>query len=470
MISKADPNAPIASPPRANLSRRHFLRGLGACVALPAFESLRAPRLLAAAAPATAGGLAATATGAPLRAAFIFFPNGAIPSAWWPKAATPDFPLSRTLQPLESIKKQVQVLAGLNHRTANGGPDGPGDHARGNGTFLTGVRLKKSATDIRAGLSIDQLIARRIGHLTRFPSLELACETMLRKTGACDSGYSCVYQYNLAWSSPTTPMPPESNPRSVFERLFGGGAHGERRANLKRRQEEQRSVLDFVLEDAHALQKRLNSQDQAKLDQYLSGVREVETRIEKAERFGEAPDPDVPTPTGVPADYAEYIQLMYDMLLLAFQTDSTRVATFLLAHDGSNRSFDQIGIFEGHHDLTHHQNRPEWIEKVADIDQWYVAQFARFLKKLHETKDLDGNSLLHNSMIVYGSGNADGNRHTHDNLPVLLAGGGGGTLATGRVVKHGSKPMTNLFLSMADRFGIDGLARFGDSTERLGNI
>jgi hypothetical protein len=468
MQPRADPNDQIASQRLASLSRRHFLRGLGACVALPGFESLRSSQLLAAGAPA-AGGLAATATGAPLRAAFIFFPNGAIPSAWWPKGDALNFPLSRTLQPLEPIKHQIQVLGGLNHHTAEGGPDGPGDHARGNGTFLTGVRLKKSATDIRAGVSIDQVIARQIGHLTRFPSLELACERM-RKTGACDSGYSCVYQYNLSWSSATTPMPPESNPRLVFERLFGAGSHGERRANLKRRQQEQRSVLDFVLEDARCMQRRLNSQDQAKLDQYLSGVREVETRIEKAERFGDAPDPSVPTPTGVPSDYAEYIELMYDMLILAFQTDSTRVATFLLAHDGSNRSFDQIGIFEGHHDLTHHQNRPEWIEKVADIDLWYATQFARFLHRLQETKDVDGKSLLHNAMIVYGSGNADGNRHTHNNLPVVLAGGGGGTLTSGRFVKHGSKPMTNLFLSMADRFGIQGLARFGDSTERLGNI
>jgi hypothetical protein len=414
------------------------------------------------------GGLASTASGAPLRSAFIFFPNGAIPSAWWPKAdAGPH--QSRTLAPLEPVKDFVQLMGGLDHRTAEAGPDGAGDHARGNGTFLTGVRLKKSATDIRAGVSIDQVIARQVGHLTRFPSLELACDSG-RKSGSCDSGYSCVYQYNLAWSTPTTPLPPETNPRLVFERLFGDGSPGERRANLKRRRAEQRSVLDFVVEDARSLKQKLDPGDRAKLDQYLTGVREVETRIEKTEKFGDAPDPDVPTPAGIPADYAEYLQLMYDMLILAFQTDSTRVATFLLAHDGSNRSFDHIGISEGHHDLTHHQNRPEWIEKVADIDQWYVAQFTTFLKKMEAVKDTDGRSLLHNSMIVYGSGNADGNRHTHANLPVLLAGGGGGTLNPGRFVRHGSKPMSNLFLSMADRVGVQGLSRFGDSTDRMGNI
>ena len=207
-----------------------------------------------------------------------------------------------------------------------------------------------------------------------------------------------------------------------------------------------------------------------KLDQYLTGVRELETRIEKVERFGEAADPAVDTPVGIPTDYAEYIQLMYDLLVLAFQTDSTRVATLMLAHDGSNRSFEHIGVVEGHHDLSHHRNRQEWIDKVADIDQWYVRQFAVFLDKLNKIKDADGHSLLHNSMIVYGSGNADGNRHTHDNLPFLLAGAGGGTLSPGRYVKHGSKPATNLFLSLADRVGIEGLRRFGDSTELLGNI
>ena len=199
-------------------------------------------------------------------------------------------------------------------------------------------------------------------------------------------------------------------------------------------------------------------------------MRELEARIEKVETFGEAADPAVDTPVGIPADYAEYIQLMYDVLVLAFQTDSTRVATLLLAHDGSNRSFEHIGIVEGHHDLSHHRNRSEWMDKVADIDRWYVSQFARFLEKLGKHKDVDGKSLLDNSMIVYGSGNADGNRHTHDNLPLLLAGGGGGTLAPGRYVQHGSKPATNLFLSMADRLGIKELIRFGDSTERLSNV
>jgi hypothetical protein len=454
---------------RAAFSRRRFLRGLGACVAVPSLASLRLPRALAAPAPLADGALATTATGAPLRTAFLYFPNGAIPKSWWPKDDGPDFELSRTLEPLASSREFIQVLGGLNHRSAEAGPDGAGDHARGGGTFLTGVRLKKSASDIRAGVSIDQVFARAIGHLTRFPSLELACEPA-RKNGACDSGYSCAYQYNLSWSTPTTPMTPESNPRLVFERLFGAGASGERRLNLQRRRAEQRSVLDFVLEDAQALQRELDSADRGKLDQYLTGVRELEQRIEKVERFGDAQDPGIETPVGVPTDYEEYIQLMFDMMILAFQTDSTRVATFLLAHDGSNRSFDHIGISEGHHDLSHHQNRADWIQKVADIDLWYVRQLAKFLDRMRATTDSDGSPLLRNAMIVYGSGNADGNRHTHSNLPLILAGGGGGTFTPGRYVKHRSKPLTNLFLSMADRLGVADLPRFGDSTERLGDL
>lgn len=449
-----------------NLNRRNFLRGLGACLALPAFESV-SPLLKAHA--ATGAGLATTATGAPLRTAFLYFPNGAIPAAWWPEGGEKDFKLGRTLEPLNAYRDQLQVLGGLDHSNADPGPDGGGDHARGNSTFLTGVRLNKSATDLRAGISIDQAIAREVGHLTRFPSLELTCDA-IRKNGACDSGYSCAYQYNVSWSSPTTPMTPEANPRLVFERLFGTGNPGERASNLKRRQQEQRSILDFVLDDAQQMQQRLSSQDQGKLDQYLTGVREIETRIQKAERFGDIKDPNIVTPTGIPQVYSEHMDLMVDMLVLAFQTDSTRVATLLLAHDGSNRSFDEIGIAEGHHDLSHHQNRADWIEKVTQIDVWYAQQFAKFLQKLRDTKDVDGNSLLHNSMIVYGGGNADGNRHTHDNLPVILAGGGGGGLTPGRFVKHGGQPMTNMFLSLADRMGARSMDRFGDSTGRLSNV
>jgi len=468
MNKKTFPQTEPAAQRHAAFTRRNFLRGLGACIALPAFESLLPVRSLAAL-TSPANPLATTATGAPLRTVFLYFPNGAIQPTWWPKGDITNFEFSRTLQPLESVRQHIQILGGLDHVNATAGPDGAGDHARANGTFLTGVRMRKSATNIRAGISIDQVIAKEVGHLTRLPSLELTCDAG-RNTGACDSGYSCAYQFNVSWSSATTPMTPEANPRQVFERLFGAGAAKERATELKRRRDEQRSILDFVMTDARDMQRRLNTNDRDKLDQYLTGVRELEARIQRAEQLGDPKNPNIEAPSGIPPTYAEHIQLMFDTLVLAFQTDSTRVATMLLAHDGSNRSFAEIGIPEGHHDLSHHRNNQEWVQKLSDIDLWYAKQYARFLERLRDTKDVDGKSLLDNSMIVYGSGNADGNAHSHVNLPVVLAGGGGGALTPGRFVKHGSKPASNLFLSLADRMGVRDLERFGDSTGRLANI
>ena len=451
----------------ATLSRRQFLRGLGACVALPALETFLPAKL--AAAP-TAPGLASTATGAPLRLGVVYFPNGAIQPSWWPKGEKSEFELSQTMSPLQGLKSKIQILEGMDQVNATPGPDGAGDHARASGTFLTGVRVKKTAgADIHAGISIDQAIASKVGHLTRFPSLELTCDAV-RKSGNCDSGYSCAYQYNLSWRSPTTPVAPEPNPRLLFERLFGSGNHGERIESLKRRQIEQRSILDFVLDEAHSLEGQLTYRDKQKLDEYLVSVREIEQRIQKAERFGKPIDPSLPTPDGIPAGFDDYVQVMFDMMALAFQTDSTRIATFLLANEGSNRPFPEIGIAEGHHSLTHHMNKQDMIEKVAQIDLWYMTQFAKFLDKLERTKDVDGNSLLHNSMIIYGSGNADGNRHTHTNLPVILAGGGGGTLSPGRFAKFGSVPMTNMLLGLGSRMGARDLDRIGDSTGHLDSI
>jgi hypothetical protein len=453
----------------ARLDRRHFLRGLGAGLALPAMESIRPLGLLASETAAKTP-LAVGPDGTPLRLAFVYFPNGAIQPHWWPKGEGHEFQLSRTLKPLEKVRHQLQVLGGMDHVNAAPGPDGAGDHARASGTFLTGVRVKKTAgADIRAGLSIDQAIAERVGHLTRFPSLELTCDSV-RKSGSCDSGYSCAYQYNLSWRSATTPVAPEPNPGLLFERLFGAGAHGERREGLKRRQAQQRSILDFVLDDARTLERELSPRDRQKLDEYLTSVRDIEQRIERTERFGATPDPAVSTPAGIPASFEDHIQIMFDLMVLAFQTDSTRIATFLLANEGSNRSFPEINIAEGHHYLTHHQNKQDMIDKVAEIDRWYLSQFARFLEKLEATPDSNGRSLLHNSMIVYGSGNADGNRHTHVNLPVLLAGSGGGSLTPGRFVRHGGVPMSNLLLSLADRMGAADLERLGDSTGRAKDV
>lgn len=450
----------LAAERQDSFSRRHFLRGLGACMALPAFESLRPLSALA----------APTAAAAPMRMAFVYVPNGIIPSAWWPEGdAGRDFDLPRTLQPLEKLRSQVQLISELEDLSANPGADGGGDHARAGGTFLTGVRIKKTAgADVHAGVSIDQVVASQIGHLTRFPSLELICEGV-RKSGDCDSGYACAYEYNLAWRSATQPVSPEPNPRMVFERLFGAGSRDERQANLKLRQQDQRSLLDFVLEDANTVQRKLNGRDREKLDQYLSSVREIEERLQRAESMPVA-NPEMDTPAGIPASYEEHIALMFDMLTLAFQTDSTRIATMLVAREGNNRAFPEVGLSSGHHDLTHHRNDPEMIAKVKEIDLWYVKQLAKFLEKMDQTKDVDGQSLLHNSMIVYGSGNADGNRHTHTNLPILLAGAGGGTFRPGRYIKAGNVPITNLYLSMADRMGAKGIEKHGDSTGRLENV
>src|SRR5258708_18159252 len=394
-----NPNQPRQFGSSYSISRRRFLRGLGACVALPAFESML-PRKLFASGIEPAARLATTASGAPLRLGVVYFPNGAIQPSWWPTGEGAEFELTRTMQPLANVKHRLQVLGGMDQVNAAPGPDGAGDHARASGTFLTGVRVKKtSGSDIRAGVSIDQLIAQRVGHLTRFPSLELTCDSV-RKSGNCDSGYSCAYQYNLSWRSPNTPVAPEPNPRALFERLFGAGSHGERAESLKRRQLEQRSILDFVQDEAHSLQKELAYRDKQKLDEYLVSVREIEQRIEKAERFGKPTDPSMATPEGIPGGFEDYVQVMFDMMVLAFQTDSTRIATFLLANEGSNRPFPEIGIAEGHHSLTHHMNKQEMMDKGAQIDLWYVKQLARFLEKMEQTKDVDRCTLLHTSMIL----------------------------------------------------------------------
>ena len=438
------------------LSRRQVLRGLGACIALPTLIS---------ASPAFAKAVARKA--APTRMAFVYVPNGAIPAAWWPAGeGGADFALSPTLEPLAKVRSQLQVISGLDCVSANPEVDGAGDHARAGGTFLTGVRIKKTAgSDIKAGVSIDQVVANKVGHLTRFASLELTCD-VVRKSGECDSGYACAYEYNLAWTSPNQPLAPEHNPQFAFERLFGDGARGERVANLKRREAEQHSILDYVMDDAKALNTRLDGRDRQKLDQYLTSVREIEQRIAISKSMPVA-NPEVDAPAGVPPNYSDHVALMFDMVHLAFQTDSTRIATLLLAREGSNRPFNDIGISSGHHDLSHHKNTPDIIEKVKLIDRWYVQRLAAFLEKMQATQDVDGKSLLDHSMILYGSGNADGNRHTHVNLPVVLAGGGSGAFKPGRYIKANSQPIQNLFLSMADAMGAEGITSHGDSTGRF---
>jgi hypothetical protein len=316
---------------------------------------------------------------------------------------------------------------------------------------------------------VDQLAAQYAAQETRFSSLELSCDGV-RKSGACDSGYSCAYQFNVSWRSETSPVAPESNPRLVFERLFGGGKKEERQKNFALRQAREKSILDFVLDDAKTLNRELGRNDQHKMEEYLTGVRDIEQRIQKTERFGPLPDPKAESPSGIPADYKEHIRLMMDMLTLAFQTDSTRISTFMLAHDGSNRSFREIGVSDGHHNLSHHQNDAAKLEKIGQIDRFYTEQLAYFLGKLRDTKEKDGRSILDNSMILYCSGLSDGNRHAHDNLPVVLGGHGGGVLTPGRHMKLGEKtPMTNLYVRMLNIMGVP-TDRFGDSTGVLTSV
>lgn len=454
-----------------DFSRRRFLRSVGLAMALPALETSLPKSIVSSASAGATDLIATTSTGAPLRTAFLYFPNGAIPSAWRPTGTGSDFALNRTMEPLAELKGKLQVLSGLNDVAANPGADGGGDHARANSTFLTGVRIKKTnGADFQAAVSADQIMAHQIGLLTPFRSLELSCDVVLN-IGACDTDYACVYQHNLSWSSPTTPLTPEVDPRQLFERLFGAGTPNERSRNLKLRQEKKRSVLDFLKSERSGLTKDASRRDNDKLEEYFTGVRDIELRIGAAEASrSKRAQPQQDAPQGIPVSYTEYMRLMYDMLFLAFETDSTRVASFMIAGDGNNRDFTEIGINDGHHNLTHHGNRADWIEKVTQIDVWYVKQLAYFLEKMESTKDIDGNSLLFNSQIVYGSACADGNRHSHVDLPIILAGNAGGTLNAGRAVDCENVPLCNLFLSLMDRIGKNTRTNFGDSTGRLTTI
>jgi Protein of unknown function (DUF1552) len=451
----------------SRVSRRSFLQSAGFLLGLPVFESLL-PKASGAMAVASGPGLGAS--GDPLRMAFVYVPNGVIVDRWTPKGAGTDFKLNETMQPISAFKQDLQIVSGLEHQNGRAGGDGGGDHARATATVLTGARPKKTAgMDIRAGVSVDQVAARQLEGRTRFSSLELSCEGV-RQSGICDSGYSCAYQFNLSWRSETQPMAPESNPRMLFERLFGNDLRRSGGAAAERAKARERSLLDFLMDDAAALQAQLGKGDQRKLDEYLTGVREIEKRIQLAEKFGYPQAPNMSVPSGIPQKYSDHIKLMFDMLTLAFQTDSTRVATFLMAHDGSNRNFTDIGVTSGHHELSHHQNDAGKIAQIAKIDRFYMEQFAYFLGRLRDTKEASGRSLLDNSMIVYCSGLSDANHHSHENLPVILAGRGGGSLAASQHLSVSQPmPMTNLYMSLLDRMGVK-TDRVGDSTGMLAGV
>ena len=444
---------------RKYLSRRALLRGLGTAVALPVLDAMT-PAL------ASAGRIGA---GGPRRMVFVYVPNGVIMDGWTPAATGRNFEFLRILKPLEPFRQRLLLLSGLTHNTGRALGDGPGDHARAAASFLTGVHPKKTAgADISLGVSVDQVAAQAIGDKTRFASLELSLEGG-RQAGNCDSGYSCAYSNNLSWRSPTTPNPPEINPRLVFERLFGDFDPSESAEARARRKLYNQSILDFVAEDTERLKKDLGPADRRKLDEYLTAVREIETRIARAEQQDGLVNPGIEKPLGVPVDYAEYARLMFDLLATALQSDLTRVATFMMAREGSNRTYREIGVSDGHHGLTHHRNNEEWIEKIRQINLYNCELFAYFISRLDFLRDNDG-SVLDNSMVIYGSGISDGNRHTHHELPVVLAGRAGGSLRSGLHLRYPKEtPMTNLYLSMLERAGIptDSL---GDSTGQLQHL
>lgn len=442
--------------------RRTFLRGVGTLMALPFLESLQPVSALG------AGGKLSSTPNLPRRLAFIYVPNGANMPEWTPATEGANFELPSTLKPLADFKSDFSVLSGLTQDAGRAKSDGAGDHARASATWLTSTRIRKTnGVDIKAGISADQFVAAQVGQQTRFASLELGCDRS-QLSGNCDSGYSCAYSYNISWKTESTPMPPEVDPRLAFERLFLAGDPSETAEARARRERYEKSVLDFVMDDAKQLQKRLGRTDQRKMDEYLSAVRDLERRIETAHTANlQLPPGD--KPTGIPATFAEHAKLMFDVLTLAFRTDTTRVASFVVRHDGSNEPYPEVGVKAGHHDLSHHGKDPKKLENLALINRFHVELFAHFLKSLKETKEGSG-SLLDNSMIVYGSGLADPDHHAHDNLPILLAGHGGGTLSPGRHIRYAKDtPMANLFLGLADRMGVHA-PRFGDSTGLLGQL
>ena len=440
---------------RKSLPRRTFLRGMGTAVALPFLDAMT---------PALAQGQGPKA---PVRMAFAYVPNGMDMRNWNLDYEGKLGRLSRTLEPLAPVKDDILLLGNLTHNTGRALLDGAGDHGRCCGSYLTGVQVKKTLTDIKASVSMDQLVANEMGHLTRFPSLEIGLEDA-RQAGDCDSGYSCAYTNNLAWRSQTQPLPPILDPRALFERLFGDGAELSPEARA-RQNKYRRSILDFVTEDTRTLQGTLGATDKRKLDEYLSSVRSIEQQLEKAEKDNAQIDPGMEKPYGTPADFAEHFQLMTDMITVAFRADLTRVVTFLITHEGTSRAYREIGILDGHHPLTHHRNITEQMDKVAEINLYHVTQFSKWIQKLKDAPEGDG-SLLDNSMIVYGAGLADGNAHIHHDLPTLIAGRAGGYIKSGRrVVYRRETPMCNLFLTMMDRMGVR-MEHFGDSTGRLDGL
>jgi uncharacterized protein DUF1552 len=439
------------------LARRTFLRGLGTAISLPLLDSMI---------PAMAATVGATT---PMRLGFVYVPNGIIPKDWLPKTEGTGFEFMPTMKPLEPFREKLLVLSNLAQVNGRALGDGGGDHARAGATWLTGVHPKKTqGVDIHAGISADQLAARQMAKSTQFASLEIGIEEPYL-AGSCDSGYSCAYTNTISWRSPTTPNPVEISPRAVFERLFGDGGTTDPAVRQKRSQQD-RTILDYVSADLARMQPGLGARDKSKLDEYFESIRDIERRIQKAEQQSSAMKmPVMERPVGIPDTFEDHAKLMADLMVIAWQTDMTRVVTFMMAREGSNRSYREIGVPDGHHAVTHHQNDPEKIAKTQKIDEHHVKSFAYLLKRLDETKDGDG-TLLDHSMLLYGSSIRDGNVHDHHDLPLVLAGGKSAGVKGGRHIRYKPEtPMNNLLLTLLDRSGVPG-DTLGDSTGKVDQL
>jgi hypothetical protein len=432
-----------------HLSRRTLLNGAGALIGLPLLDAMM---------PALAAG---GATKAPLRLCYVYVPNGMVMDNWTPATTGKRFKFTPILKPLERFRDHTLVLSGLMCHNANALGDGPGDHARASASFLTGAHPRESGSDIHAGISADQVAAQALAGRTRLPSLELGLEDT-RMVGLCDAKYSCAYTSSISWRTPTTPLPPVTSPRHLFERLFGNVDPALDAATAARRARYRRSILDAAVAETKSLTASVGPADRRKLDEYLTSIREVERGIQKFE----GKKPPVDRPTGTPADYAEHSRLMYGLLALALQADLTRISTLMVGRESSIRSYDQIGIPESHHQLSHHRNDPATLAKLTKIQIYQMGFFAEFIGKLHAMKDGDG-SLLDRCMIVYGAGISDSNKHIHERLPVVVLGKGNGTLKTGQHIDYRKDvPVTNLHLALLHRLKVRP-ARLGDSTGPL---
>ena len=442
---------------KMSLPRRTFLRGLGATLGLPLLEAM-VPAFTA---------LAQTAAKPVHRVAFFYVPNGIQLVNWHPKAEGANFEVTPILSPLAPFHKRMVVVSGLANSQADALDVGSGSHARAAGVWLNGVRPKRTeGADIRAGTTIDQYAARKLGGDTPLSSLQLAVEPSF-VVGNCEGGYSCAYVNTMSWQTPTMPLPMDTNPHVVFERLFGDGSGGAARLAEMRRN---RSILDAMKEDMVRLQRTLGPRDRTTVDEYLGAVRDVEQRLQKtANRTSPTSAPAIDAPLGIPDSYDDHARLLLDLQLLAFRADITRVVTFQIARELSTRSYPDIGVPEAHHDISHYANNPEKMAKNTKINAYHMGLFAHLVEKMHRAPDGDG-SLLDHSMMVYGSGMGDGNLHRHHDLPIVVVGGCCGQLEGGRHLRYpNDTPMMNLGLSLLDKIGVE-LEKVGDSTGRLASL